>query len=246
MNENKPDVVLDDMTLDRLVDGELSPAEYRRVLLALEQHPAGWRKCAEAFLQAQAWQREMKDMRAAAEIKPAAQPKAEPTPRSNATNDWLRMLLVAAASFLFAFFVARQSWRALERSGTSGLNEQFAESPQAAPQPATNPPAYSQQQAIATNAVNHQPLGKVQLAVNRTGSEEPQVVDVSIYDPQTATELLSNSRPALPDDLLAALEAEGHRIDRQPRLVPVQLDDGRQMIVPVEGYRIVPVSRPSY
>jgi hypothetical protein len=99
---------------------------------------------------------------------------------------------------------------------------------------------------LTTNAVQNQPLGKVQLVVNRTGSEEPQMMDVPFYDPQTATQLLENSRPALPDDLLQSLAAEGHRIDRQPSLVPIQLDDGRQMMVPVEGYRIVPVNRPSY
>ena len=53
MNESKPNsTILDAATFDRLVDGELSPAEYRRVLVALEQQPGAWRKCAEAFLQA--------------------------------------------------------------------------------------------------------------------------------------------------------------------------------------------------
>ena len=71
-------------------------------------------------------------------------------------------------------------------------------------------------------------------------------MDVPVYDTQVATELLSTVRPALPDDLLEELEAQGHRVDRQRQLLPVRLDDGRQMIVPVEGYRIVPVNRPSY
>lgn len=235
MNEPKPESqLLDDTTLDRLVDGELSPSEYRRVLLALEQQPAAWRKCAEAFLEAQAWQGDMNDVRAAAEVKPAVSPVPEPLPRAKVTSDWLRMFLVAAASFLLAFFVARQSWKAVERNRPVGPPSPIAEAPTQPGPPRT------------TNAVHHQPLGKVQLAVDRTGGVDPQLVDVEVYDPQTATELLQNSRPALPDDLLEALAAEGHRIDRQPRLVPIQLDDGRQMIVPVEGYRIVPVSRPSY
>jgi anti-sigma factor RsiW len=69
MNEPKPNAIaIDSETLDRLVDGELSPAEYRRVLQALEQQPGAWRKCAEAFLQAQAWQLDMQVVRAAAEV----------------------------------------------------------------------------------------------------------------------------------------------------------------------------------
>lgn len=226
--------VIDDVLLDRLVDGELSPAEYRRVLLALEQQPAGWRKCAEAFLQAQAWRLEMGDVRAAAEIKPPIESHPEP-PRPSIASDWLRMCLVAAASFLLAFVAAQQYWRAVDQNRPGIPTEPIAKAP-----------AREQPAPTATNALHNQPLGKVQLAVNRTGSEEPQVMDVPVYDPETATHLLSTQKPALPDEVLELLTAEGHRIDRQPQLVPIQLDDGRQMMVPVEGYRIVPVNRPSY
>ncbi|WP_254507996.1 anti-sigma factor family protein [Anatilimnocola floriformis] len=234
MNEPKPNAEdIDDVVLDRLVDGELSPAEYRRVLLSLEQQPAAWRKCAQAFLQAQAWRAEMNSVRAAAEIKPVAPPQAEPAPQKNIAGDWLRMFLVAAASFLAAYFVVQQSWKVVERTQPAN-NVPIAKAP-------VEPTAPTQ-----AAAHNNQPLGKVQLAVNRNGSEEPQMMDVAVYDPETATEIYKSSRPALPDDLLQALTAEGHRIDRQPRLMPIQLDDGRQMMVPVEGYRIVPVNRPSY
>jgi hypothetical protein len=235
MNEpNREELLLDDITFDRLVDGELSPGEYRRLLAALEQQPAAWRKCAEAFLQAQAWQQEMKEVRAAAEIKPVAKPTAEPASRSAPANDWLRMLLVAAASFLLAFFLMQTYWKVTSKYALD-------------PTPRiVKVPVEPTAPTIAEAARNDQPLGKVQLAVNRTDNEEPEIVDVQVYDPQVATEMLSNSRPALADDLVEALEADGHRVNRRRQLVPVQLDDGRQMIVPIEGYRIVPVSRPSY
>jgi len=48
-----------DGQFDRLVDGELSPKEYRRLLQDLESQPNGWRRCAEAFLEAQAWRQEL-------------------------------------------------------------------------------------------------------------------------------------------------------------------------------------------
>jgi hypothetical protein len=44
-----------DSLVDRLVDGELPDAERRALLLRLEAESGGWRRCALAFLEAQAW-----------------------------------------------------------------------------------------------------------------------------------------------------------------------------------------------
>ncbi len=41
--------------MDRLVDGEVAEPERRALLSRLEQMPDGWRRCALAFLEAQAW-----------------------------------------------------------------------------------------------------------------------------------------------------------------------------------------------
>src|SRR5262245_61132861 len=52
----------DTMLLDRLVDGELNDEERRELLLRLERTPDGWRRCAMAFLEGQAWRSEAKAM----------------------------------------------------------------------------------------------------------------------------------------------------------------------------------------
>ena len=44
--------------IDRLVDGELPPTEYRRLLVELDQRPGGWKRCALGFLEAEAWRGE--------------------------------------------------------------------------------------------------------------------------------------------------------------------------------------------
>jgi hypothetical protein len=46
---------LDDQQLDRLVDGSLEEHDRRDFLIRLENEPDGWRRCALAFLEAQAW-----------------------------------------------------------------------------------------------------------------------------------------------------------------------------------------------
>ena len=45
--------------VDLLVDGELSEADRRALLLQLEHEPDGWRRCALAFLEAQCWKTEL-------------------------------------------------------------------------------------------------------------------------------------------------------------------------------------------
>jgi hypothetical protein len=50
----------DNVLFDRLVDGELSVDERRRLLASLDDRVDGWRRCAAAFLEAQSWSREMR------------------------------------------------------------------------------------------------------------------------------------------------------------------------------------------
>ena len=48
----------DDRQFDLLVDGELGEEDRRALLGRLDGEPGGWRRCALAFLEAQAWKRE--------------------------------------------------------------------------------------------------------------------------------------------------------------------------------------------
>jgi len=225
---------LNAQTFDRLVDGELSTEEYRQVLLALDLEPQAWRQCAEAFLEAQAWRRDFVAVRTVP-VRKVPESTAVPAKRHVLEQDWLRMLLVAAASFLLAFVGAQSYWRVTVNALVVPQVPQVVHAPVA---PADSPQA--------PKSVSYRPVSSVNLAVNREGQEDSQMLQVPVFDPNAANALLSNSLPALPDDLLESLTAEGHQVDRQRKLVPVLLDDGRQMMLPVEGYRIVPVSRPTY
>jgi len=49
----------DPSLLDRLVDGELAEAQRQQLLRQLDREPDGWKRCALAFLDAQAWGRSM-------------------------------------------------------------------------------------------------------------------------------------------------------------------------------------------
>ncbi len=55
----------DELRFDLLVDGELNDVERHQLLASLDQEPGAWRRCALAFLEAQAWQQSMRGMQRA-------------------------------------------------------------------------------------------------------------------------------------------------------------------------------------
>ena len=82
--------------IDRLVDGELDEADRAAVLRALDGEPDGWKRCAMAFLEAQAW-------RAAV----AADGAVGTTLQRHAPSAWRpgRQLMALAAAVAVAFCV---------------------------------------------------------------------------------------------------------------------------------------------
>ena len=90
-----------DTRLDRLVDGELGPEEYREFLQALEREPDGWRRTAMAFLEAQAFGQDLAALRH--EIDVPEKIETATTAQSARHQGVAGLFLAMAASFLVAF-----------------------------------------------------------------------------------------------------------------------------------------------
>ena len=194
MNESHPIATtgIDQTVLDRLVDGELDVAARAAALRALEAEPGGWRRCAMAFLEAQAW----RDA-AAADVKPTVgvvrpQTTARRTPS-------VRHVVGIAAAVAIAFsagFVARSGGPA--RDVTS---------------------------------------------VDETGTTDgaPPPVGASASTGHTAGGESAPPPAAVPEYLRRQMEREGYEVTGDRKLVPVALEDGRKVAVPVEtvSYRYV-------
>src|SRR5437773_2733963 len=90
-----------DLWLDRLTDGEVPEPQRRALLSRLEQSPGGWRRCALAFLEAQAWREALEpasifseaefsaaddDSRRAVQPTLGNQPANQPTPPAGASS----------------------------------------------------------------------------------------------------------------------------------------------------------------
>jgi hypothetical protein len=221
----------DDDRFDRLVDGELSELERRELLATLDQEPDGWRRCALAFLEAQCWKEGLGRMIRPSKPIPVAHPRA-PASGARSFRIYGGTLLAMAASFLLVFSLVGY-WLG---GGTPG-------------------PAPS---GIASNTAGIS-LPPVGVAPAATPSSPWRLV--SLNDPASGADALTipareynhwddqwmkNMPPAVPENVLQALERTGHRVQRQRELLPLRMDDGRVLIVPVEQMEIQPVSRPAY
>src|SRR5689334_9311151 len=85
--------------IDRMVDGDLTPAQLRPAIDELDRAPDGWRRCALAFLEAQCWSESLRDM----EEGKSTSPVAIPMPRA-AGRRWIGAALAACVS-LMAFSI---------------------------------------------------------------------------------------------------------------------------------------------
>jgi hypothetical protein len=235
---NRSNGILDDVELQRLVDGELLGEEYRAVLAGLEEEPGGWRRCAMGFLEAQALAEELGSARRALDVVGDAKTaKAAPVKIAQSKFD-VRMLLAVAASFLVAFalgvFVPRylpSVWK--DRSVAGNITTQG---------PGLNP--------SGSQGNNHsrrpgpREVGSVQLVMDGPGGAATAAGQVPVYEvSQDLEQYLSAEQPTLGPELIELLRQQGYDVEHQQQYFPAPLNDGRQIIVPVDGYRITPVSR---
>lgn len=235
---------------DQLVDGELSPDEFRALVSSLDDEPGGWRACALAFLEAQALSEELtalRDEKATATV----DAKKTATPPAQRTSVWM-LSLAMAASFLLAVglgFAAGSYWiiGPVEERGAAVAIEDKQ------PAPAFDSDIESESRpddaslAVETPSpqdADDQPMGNVTLLVDGQG-DDPQRVEVPIYYlEQVGSEFLASDHTALSPEIADWLRRSGHQVQRVQSYFPMQLDDGQQVVVPVEEIQITPASLP--
>ncbi len=223
----------EEFRFDKLVDGELSETERRELLSGLDDAPGGWRRCALAFLEAQALKQDLGAI--------LQEPAQRPTVVRRVSKRWLAghrgTILAMAGSFLVALYLGsmlRPLWQ--EPPVAPAPNELAGTSPQL-PEP--------------TEAAPSQEIPEeVWWMVTLTGGEGPDGQLQSIQLPAVErNELdrrwLENLPQAIPEDVLQALQRTGHRVDLRRRLLPVRLKDGRRAVFPVDQVDVHYVGQPA-
>lgn len=220
----------DERVLDRLVDGELTEADRKQLLMALDDEPGAWRRCALAFLESQAWRGDFTAARS--EPAPTASPAESSVVLPAKPSRFFETCLAIAASVMVAFGLGawiRGEWQ------TSDTPSQFA--------------GHNASHALpAATVVGHQaPWHRAKVNFNDAGASGVRELEVPIVEaPSVSAEWLNHHASAMPADVEQELKRSGHRITKHRALVPVQADDGRMLLMPVEQVDVEPQPRAAY
>jgi hypothetical protein len=222
--------------LERLVDGELSPEEYRSLLASLEEEPGLWRQCALAFLEAQALRHELGDVRRHLDARENRPVTGDAVPRTSTAWDKVQILLAVAASFLVAFTLGLAVPKIYpllqEGAGGGNMNGQS---------PVVLTDGRDSEEA-PHEAVRY--VGDVRLLVNGSADGSEEAGRVPVYEVgRDVAQFLTGEASALGPEMLELLRQNGFEVRHDQQYFPAPLEDGRQIIVPVEGFQITPVSR---
>lgn len=225
-------VVDQNRQLDRLVDGELSHDEQRQLILALEAQSDGWRRCALAFLESQAWDSELQPLTAA----PAAATLAPLTqPASPGAFSKMPTWLVTAAGLILAFTLG-----VLARGPSSTSETQVASAPVNGKNTETISEGTPIKQTDSIGSRASVPadakLETVKISIPSTEGSPDQTVELPVIeaDQESLASMLTDEKPVLSDLELKTLESTGHQVEQRRAYYPVQLQDGRRAVLPMD------------
>jgi len=235
----------DERLLDLLVDDELSAAERRELLTRLDERPEGWRRCALAFLEAQAWRGDLGTLQRSAlksipvtaggstgDTSAGDDGGAQVTPAATAESYRGRRLWFLpqsyyslAAGLMIAFVLGLTIRDHLPSRGTGNV-----------PRGDLGGPAANGSFAQGGSGGNAADRFAGALTLDASDSRK---LEVPVYAGPGYDETWMRNQPsAFPDDLRRSLQQRGIRIQQNRRFMPVDLEDGRRVIVPVESVEL--------
>jgi hypothetical protein len=224
--------------LDRLVDGELGQHERRELLASLDDEPGAWRQCALTFLEAQNWRLQLSRFaseplvaQVTATPRDAVVPPALPAQPSRSGS--LGTILAIAASLLVAFGIGTR-FPSFADDGT-GRSALVAKQNDAGNEQAGGTPAKESSQHDSRPELNETAAPLQTLTLQPTGDDHGEPIELPLIESDADGVIAASAQPsALSGSLISQFEKDGFVVDRQQRLWPVDLPDGRRVLVPVE------------
>ncbi len=230
----------DELRFDMLVDDELGETERRELLTGLDDKPGGWRRCALAFLEAQSWKKELGAfLLEPADRKLAGQLPAKPYTKMPARRSRLGRHVATwsavAASFLLAMFLGRE----LQDAWLSDTVAPVSMAPIDSVADLRTPVTVPERPEEAPEDASHRsdtPSGPWQLvALAGPDGTAGEIKLPAIERDKLDENWLANLPAAMPDDVRRAFERTGHRVRQRRELLPIEMQDGRRLVVPVDN-----------
>ena len=237
MNANIDDTPADDTRFDRLVDGQLSEQQRHDLLAGLDDEQGGWRRCALAFLESQCWKQALGAI--VRESVPSVEPVAATRPPRSAWSGRLGTVLAMAASFMLAMWLGW--WVQHDRVGLHGVLTdkggigELAQNIGLRPEPASRVDAPRSPWRTVTVS-----------APGRNGEPGPTFNLSAVERDNIDEQWLRSVPPAIPEEVLQALNRTGHEIQQRRELVSAPLEDGRRLVVPVDRVEVHYVGNEAY
>ncbi|MHC4398101.1 MAG: hypothetical protein ACYTG0_00300 [Planctomycetota bacterium] len=218
---------------DLLADGELSEPERRDLLQSLDDTPDGWRRCALAFLESQSWRQQMPAIR---DQGVSESPAPGPVGRSSLPRSAWGTLLAMAACFFVALglvLAVRSFWTASPAAGPPKMTVGSAEGP--------DKPGLGHDPTESLPAPDT-PGGSWELVTLPVAGDQRGEESIQVWARQSDRldeRWPEDFRSAMPPrELLEALRESGHQIRQRRRLLPVPMEDGRQLVVPLQQFEV--------
>jgi hypothetical protein len=249
MTELDPPKPLGDAFIDRIVDGELTPAELRAAIDRLDHEPDAWKRCALAFLEAQCWRESLRAIGEPTRLPVDSHTSSIPLsamPSSQKQGRWLRRAIVAAtvaASFVLGW--VGQAWRPLIAPGQSSpalTQTQLAQqNKESETPPLVDPPGptrtISEQPLVDQSPPNPSEMVR-EVARLRISSDMAKAEVPILAGPGIDSEWVRNQPPPVSEREQVILQRLGYQVDQRRRLVTTTLADGRRVTVPIDQVQI--------
>jgi hypothetical protein len=233
----------DEDRFDRLADGELSNEQYRTLLASLDDEPGGWRQCAIALLEKQALEKELGEVAAEAQT-PTLESRAAAIPPPPPRSPLRGLYAMAVAAGLVAAFGLGALYHSLgDRNGPVAKDQRQENKANVRENQLADGMEQKHEQLIdRLPSIGDDSRNEVTLVVSDPLRGVEQQVNVPLLDPkQVDREWFTTSDQPLPEVVRRTLLLRGHDVQLRQELVPVQLPDGRTLIVPVQQYDVMPV-----
>jgi len=236
----------DDHRFDLLVDGELSEAQRRALLAGLDDEPGGWRRCALAFLEAQALKQDF----GAILREPVERPTVGRVVRPRRPLGYGATLAAVAASFLVALFLGTQvsKWRRdQDLLGTAPVADASDNSGDTRPMPPPAPEAMLVDSPQPARSVPGPAISNPTYVAEFAGADgqSPPIRVPAVERERIDDGWLESLPAAISPEIVRQWERGGYPVRQRRRLLPFRLDDGRQLLVPVDEINIHNVNRPA-